>query len=339
MADGGGGLHRGRGDEATTVTTVTSAVTSAVTSMVLMAMVLVVAACAPGVDESRDPISPTAAWPAAIAVAGITRDVAYGPHPENVLDIYLPERQLFDRLPIVLFIHGGGWSGGSRDHLQSFAGPLLDMLDQGWAIASVGYRTTTVGPHPRQLADVQQAIRWVRRVAPAFGFDPAAVVVAGHSAGGHLAMLAGTIDELVGEPIDAPADPVATARPDGVIALAPVTDLVAFAEMGSLEAAAVGALLGCPAAEPLCDRELAEWLSPMSHLDPGDPPLYLAHGRDDSMVPFVPQATVAYRRYAEVLGGDRVWFNVVADENHDLPGVDGGSLATFLGRIRSASMR
>lgn len=281
-----------------------------------------------------DDLSPTAEWPDFIEVSGVTYDVPYGPDPENVLDIYLPTEKVFERLPIVLFIHGGAWSGGDRDHLLSFSGPLLDMLDEGWAVASVGYRTTNVAPHPAQLIDVQRAILWAREIAPAIGLDPESVVVAGHSAGGHLAMLAGTFDGSA----DPVVDPASASRPDGVIAIAPVTDLIAFAEADRSQASAVGALLGCPDTEPLCDRLLAEWLSPMYHLDPDDPPLYLAHGRADSLVPFVPHATIAYQRYAGILGPHRVWFNVVADENHDVRGVDGGSLSTFLARVRSGSI-
>lgn len=112
------------------------------------------------------------------------------------LDLYLPTNSPGPH-PVVLRIHGGGWSGGSNQPIPSL---YLTLRDQGFAIASVQYRLTSQAAmwnpapvaFPAQIHDVKGAVRWLRANAGTFNLDPARFGSCGESAGGHLSALLGT---------------------------------------------------------------------------------------------------------------------------------------------------
>jgi acetyl esterase/lipase len=110
------------------------------------------------------------------------------------LDLYLPASGRAP-YPLLVFIHGGTWSAGTKD---GSAGIALPLLQQGFAVASVGYRLTSQpGQYgsesvvfPAQNHDIKGALRWLRAKAWKYNLDPARFATWGPSAGGHLAALA-----------------------------------------------------------------------------------------------------------------------------------------------------
>ncbi|KAG0203690.1 hypothetical protein BGX28_004099 [Mortierella sp. GBA30] len=106
---------------------------------------------------------------------------------EMSLDVYRPNGvEGGDDKPVLMYIHGGGWTGGSK----SLTGPLLtEMVSRGWVVVSIDYRLTAKAGYPTQLIDCKRALRWVKDEIRIFGGDPNSVIVAGDSAGGHLAAL------------------------------------------------------------------------------------------------------------------------------------------------------
>ena len=104
--------------------------------------------------------------------------------PPLLLDLHLPEQQ--DAPALIVWIHGGAWKGGSRSNL-----PLKDLLKKGWTIASVDYRLSTQAKFPAQIHDIKAAIRFLRSQQEVYGYDASQIVIAGASAGGHLAALVG----------------------------------------------------------------------------------------------------------------------------------------------------
>jgi acetyl esterase/lipase len=113
-----------------------------------------------------------------------------------LLDLYLPARESAGKLPLVVWVHGGGWSAGSRRNPP--AGPLLK---HGFAVASVEYRFSQEAKFPAQIEDCKAALRWLRANAGTYHIDPDRVGIWGSSAGGHLvAMLGATggVTELDG---------------------------------------------------------------------------------------------------------------------------------------------
>ena len=90
-------------------------------------------------------------------------------------------------MPLIVWIHGGGWEGGSKR-----GGPMEGFVASGFAAASVEYRFSQVAKFPAQIQDCQAAIRFLRANAAKYNIDPDHIGVAGESAGGHLAALLGT---------------------------------------------------------------------------------------------------------------------------------------------------
>ncbi|MCX7825807.1 MAG: alpha/beta hydrolase, partial [Verrucomicrobiae bacterium] len=122
------------------------------------------------------------------------RDLAYveNGHARQKLDLYLPEKAAAP-LPLIIWVHGGGWAAGSKDQCQ----PLRSgYTSRGYAVASIGYRLSSDAIFPAQIEDCKAAIRWLRAHAKQYGLNPDRFGVWGSSAGGHLAALLGTTGGL-----------------------------------------------------------------------------------------------------------------------------------------------
>lgn len=155
-----------------------------------------------------------------------TESVAYGPNTAHIADIFRPTGSPFTSR-VVMFIHGGYWRPAvDRQHARSLARALAD---EGYVVCSIEYRRVP-GEPDLMIADIDRALETLPALV---GLGDAPVILAGHSAGGHLALIAATRHPLL----------VA-----GVVALAPITDLQA-AESLHLGAGAVEAFLGTPASE------------------------------------------------------------------------------------------
>ena len=131
----------------------------------------------------------------------IHRDLAYGKHPRNRLDVWrLPDAG--PGAPVVLYLHGGAWTFGDK---REQGRPMLhEFVAHGWVAVTPNYRLAPRDPWPAPMQDAVAALAWVKREIESHGGDPDRVVVSGGSAGGHLAALVG----LAG------ADPAW--RPEGV---------------------------------------------------------------------------------------------------------------------------
>ena len=117
-----------------------------------------------------------------------TRELAYGADPKQKMDLLVPANA--SRAPLLLFIHGGGWSIGDK---RTGAGvKAAHFTAQGWAFASVNYRLVPQASVEQQAADIASAIAFARIHAAEQGLDPDRIVLMGHSAGAHLAALVGT---------------------------------------------------------------------------------------------------------------------------------------------------
>ncbi len=125
---------------------------------------------------------------ASAAPAPGTREIAYGADPKRRLDLLVPANA--KSAPLLLFVHGGGWSIGDKRTGAGAKAPHFTA--QGWAFASANYRLVPQAAVEDQAADVAAAIAWARNNAAAHGLDPDRIVLMGHSAGAHLAALVGT---------------------------------------------------------------------------------------------------------------------------------------------------
>ncbi|WP_165440648.1 prolyl oligopeptidase family serine peptidase [Rubripirellula amarantea] len=105
------------------------------------------------------------------------------------LDLLLPKHPSSIASPCVVFVHGGGWGNGDKTIGTRIAGWLTE---HGFAVASIGQRSTKVAQWPAQIDDCYAAVRWVRDHASDYHLDPDRVGAWGSSSGGHLAALMGT---------------------------------------------------------------------------------------------------------------------------------------------------
>lgn len=150
--------------------------------------------------KGETPAVESAAPAAAVASPQWIKDVDYvgDGNPKHQLDLLLPADRQGKKLPLVVFIHGGSWLGGSR---QDGNFMLQALAKAGYAAASISYRFSSEKPWPAQIYDCKAAIRFLRAQAADYQIDPNRIGVAGMSAGGHLVSLlgvSGDVKELEG---------------------------------------------------------------------------------------------------------------------------------------------
>lgn len=111
-------------------------------------------------------------------------NLPYGPHPKQRLDLYLPRNKV-RRAPVLVFIHGGGFSEGHRAHYGYVSGPYAA---HGIITAVMGYRLIKEGgSYPAQPDDVKRALVWLHGQIARYGGDPDSLFLSGHSVGAVLA--------------------------------------------------------------------------------------------------------------------------------------------------------
>jgi len=218
-----------------------------------------------------------------------TRDVAFASRPtgELLLDLYRPAIEA--PVPVIVWLHGGGWFTGDR----SLAPDLASHAEAiGAAIASIEYRLSGEALFPAQIVDVRDAVRHLRANAADLGIDADRVGLWGSSAGAHLAALAGvtahisawpgndvgaaaTTDDLSVQAVMAAYPPVDLERcVRDALAFRPDADPAGFPE---------SRLLGGP---PRLHQPLARSASPLTHIGAAGelPPFLIAHGTSDPAV-------------------------------------------------------
>jgi acetyl esterase/lipase len=241
------------------------------------------------------------------------------------LDLYLPE-DAAGPTPVVVFIHGGGWSGGSPYPIPRFCATLVE---RGIAVASVEYRLTSeagqYGPDvavtfPAQIQDVKGAVRWLRAHAADYNLRSGRIGAWGTSAGGHLAALLGTsagVPELEGDTggnlayssriqacvdyygpasfLDAELD--VTVPPGAVFdhdaPESPESRLIGWdgADEGIGD---IRAHLADPHPPYFGLIRLCELANPQTFVAPSAPPFFIAHGTEDRTVPIQQSTRLAH---------------------------------------------
>lgn len=215
------------------------------------------------------------------------RDLEYVPggHERQKLDLYLPEQAAEGRkLPVVVWVHGGGWQGGSKDGC-----PARYLTGEGFAVASVNYRLSGHATFPAQIEDCKTAIRFLRANAEKYGLDPDGIGVWGSSAGGHLVSLLGTsgdVKELEGP--DLYRDQ--SSRVQAVCNYYGPTDLLKMGEQSGSSSRIDHDATDSPESRMLGGAvqekaDVARLASPITHVTKDDPPFLTVHGDSDPVVP------------------------------------------------------
>jgi len=195
-----------------------------------------------------------------------------------VLDLYQPAKSTRP-LPCIVWIHGGGWSAGSKDPCPA----ALFALD-GYVVVSIDYRLTQEAPFPAQIHDCKGAIRFLRAHAGEMKIDPDRIGVWGASAGGHLVALLGTSGgdkDLEG---DVGGNAGQSSRVQAVCDWYGPTDFTQFAKFP--RAADSNKMLTQLFGGPLSKHtDLARQASPVTYADKNAAPFLIMHGDKDILVP------------------------------------------------------
>jgi len=120
----------------------------------------------------------------------IKKDIAYGAHPQQKIDLYLPAGRSQEATRTLILIHGGGWTSGDKWEMDVFIDTSL-MRKGNYAIVNMNYRLAneTQFKHPYQMEDIRKVILFLRDHAADYHIHPGRFALAGASAGGHLALL------------------------------------------------------------------------------------------------------------------------------------------------------
>jgi len=242
----------------------------------------------------------------------IQKDIVYGTYTADgqshnlLLDLYLPKTSTTQLFPVIVYIHGGGWFEGSRDMC-----PGNTFASRGYAVACVEYRLAKLGECPAdyifpvQIYDIKSSVRWLRLNRTTYGLDSNRIAAMGNSSGGHLAALLGTsygIQALEGDQNTGVSDevqavvdwygPVDIVNGPSVFADDPcTTPLDTLNQVYGGEdtqyfywTLAWGVFLGGSLQDQqILDRAVEA--TPLTYIDPSDPPFLILHGEDDGMVP------------------------------------------------------
>lgn len=189
------------------------------------------------------------------------------------MDLYFPS-QGNGPSPVLMYVHGGGWSSGDRKELRGMR-DLPIFTEAGYVVVGVDYRLAPQYHFPAMIQDVKCAVRYLRAHAEEYNIDPDRIAAWGLSAGGHLVSLLGLADESAGWDVGEYLDQ--SSRVQAVISMFGLVDLTML--------------------EP--DSELMQTLFGVSHVDsadlarasaatyisPDDPPFMIVHGDRDWVIP------------------------------------------------------
>src|SRR6266481_9320968 len=213
-------------------------------------------------------------WAAAAQMpdwATIHANIPYDQYKETVLDILQPTAPSKGKRPGVIVIHGGGWTGGTK---ESQVQPIcLRYVEKGFVVANVEYRLAKAALAPAAVTDALNAAQWFRKHAKEYNVDTKRIVVTGGSAGGHLALMVGMT------PKSAKLGP--PAKVAAVVNFYGITDVGDQFDGPHKQDYAVTWV-----PEQSGRLELASRVSPMTYVRKGVPPILAIHGDADSTVPY-----------------------------------------------------
>ncbi len=188
------------------------------------------------------------------------------------IDFYRPKNRAGE-LPLLLFIHGGGWKGGERSDYLVY---LVDFAKKGYITATVSYRLKRDSIYPACVEDVSDAVDWLLNNGEKYGYDPNSIALIGGSAGAHLAMLAGYGWK---NPTKQNDSTTTFRRVKAVVDIYGPVDLTTeYARTQPLVTGFIG--------HPFGDKpELYREASPISYLEKNIPPTLILQGTADNLVP------------------------------------------------------
>lgn len=246
------------------------------------------------------------------------KDIAYaGQSSAQRLDLYLPS-SVSDPCPVIVWLHPGGYTRGDKEGVM----PVLDeILDRGYAVASMNYRLADEACFPAQIFDAKAAVRWIKANAAAYNLDKEAIAAWGVSAGSTFAALLGTaagVSEL---------EDLSMGNQKESSRVNAVVDLIGPVDFPNMNSQLVQ--LGYP---PLSDDvvsgmamliggqlnecpEICRAINPATYITSDCPPFYFQHGTADHLVPYLQSVNFA-RVLVDAIGQEHVTLNLIEGVDH-----------------------
>lgn len=197
-------------------------------------------------------------------------DQAYGTDLRQKMDVYLPAGRSREKTPLLVYIHGGAWIDGDKSEFLQFK-PVLENLFPEYAFVSVNYRLfdfiTGNNKFPAQEADIISVFDYINQNLESWSVSDK-IIISGASAGGHLALQHAYRNDF--------------SDIEAVVAFFPPTDLKELHGFNTITALGLESILG---GKPDQIPQVYLDSSPITHLDPNDPPTIFFHGDIDTVVP------------------------------------------------------
>ncbi|WP_097653120.1 alpha/beta hydrolase [Candidatus Chloroploca asiatica] len=264
------------------------------------------------------PGGPGSSMPATTATP-IVKDAAYANiSTAQQLDLYVPEGE--GPFPVIVTIHGGGFMLGDKADAMATTG-IDQLLEAGYAVASINYRLSSEALAPAQIQDAKAAVRWLRANAVTYQLDPERVGAWGASAGGNLAALLGTSCDA------AALEGAELGNADQSSCVQAVVDWFGPTDFLQMDTQFAGTscpqthdeanspesqLLGAPIQSV---PEQAQLVNPLTYIDANDAPFLIQHGTADCNVP-PQQSVLLYDALVAAQGDENVTFISIEGAGH-----------------------
>lgn len=245
------------------------------------------------------------------------------------LDVYLPTNNYKDKTPVVIYVHGGAWIGGSKITINNnrFNQAFNDLRADGYAIVSVDYTIATEerSPFPKCIVDVEDAIAWVKTNAVEYNFDLENLGIFGESAGGHIAMMVAFPDSAIYAAdfkktrfqyvidVYGPTDLEGVYQSDLADSLNKIVKELPPSLAPSFDISLK--LFGFnPQEDSLRAKQMMDLYSPINFVNKSIPPVLIIHGNEDQVVPI--QQSIDLNKKLNTLN--------ISHEFHELEAVNHG---------------
>lgn len=229
----------------------------------------------------------------------ISKNLSYSDSANSFLDIYHPENATVS-MPVILWIHGGGYVGGSKDSRQDYA---LALADAGYVVANIDYALAPEAVYPGPVLQANQALAYLQLHAAEYGGDMERVFVGGDSAGAQIAsQVAALVSNVELAETMAIQPAIANSQLQGAVLLCGLynLDTVRATDFPNIDYF----LTAYTGAEPFESFSRADELSTVQHISPEYPPVFITVGDAD---PFVSQSA----ELVEALKANQVQFSSV----------------------------
>jgi acetyl esterase/lipase len=204
-------------------------------------------------------------------------DVVYT-HVDNWdgrMDVYTPPKG--DKpTPIIINIHGGGWNHGAKEDQGGFGA----FFKAGYAVVNIEYRLVQVAKAPGAIEDTRCALIYLIKNAKALNIDIKKIIIMGSSAGGHLALMGGLLED--DHRFDTNCPGVENIKVAAIIDKFGITDVWDWGYGPNIRSKSATNWLGTHAT----DKDFAQTVSPIAYVKKSSPPVFIVHGNADTTVPY-----------------------------------------------------